>query len=314
MIRLSISTLVIIVSAMFSFTAFGQTCCTAGMPVGSVLGIASDTSSFVLNLRYEYKSINLLVDNNSRLENDPRSRSGQNISLKFDYGLSKAWAFSVIVPFIQQRRQTVSESQRSFGLGDAILLTQYSLNRLSLGTGVKLPTGKLSHSADSGLLLSPDMQSGSGSVDYLFRAGFSFPELFVPFLVGNLYSSYRINGVNDDFGSSATFPGRRFGFGNEYIAGFDLDYTLIGNAGFFIPHLGLQFRNTAPNIEQQVEAPNSGGSWLNLFAGLAFSPDSYKTISFFAEIPIYQNLEGLQITTDFGLGLQLSSKFIKTEI
>ncbi len=284
----------------------GQTCCTAGMPVSSVLDIASDSASLSFQLRYEYKSINALIDNNRRLENDPRSRSGQNLSLKVDYALNQSWAISAILPLIKHNRSTTSEMQSSLGLGDLVFLAQYTYKNISLISGLKLPTGSTNKRANNSLLLSPDMQSGSGSYDVLFRAVYNLTIPQISFLSGSLYSSYRINNTNDNFASTDSFTGRRFGFGNEYLAGLNIDYTLVSPSGFFIPNFGVQYRHTRPNVEQQVLAPNSGGSWINLMGGIAYSIDGVKTFALFTEVPLYQNLEGLQITSDYSIGIQLS--------
>ena len=45
-----------------------QTCCSAGAPISTFLDLATDEKTFSLQLNYEYNSINLLVDNDMRLD------------------------------------------------------------------------------------------------------------------------------------------------------------------------------------------------------------------------------------------------------
>ncbi len=148
-----------------------QTCCNAGAPVSSFYGVQNGAdNSWAINLSYEHKSINLLVDQNERLINDPRTRLGQSLSTKVDYVLNPNWSFSAILPLIYQSRKTISTTENSLGIGDLLLISQYSLTlkknyALGLSAGLKVPLGQRNHRSEASILLSPDMQSGSGSLD-----------------------------------------------------------------------------------------------------------------------------------------------------
>ncbi len=292
------------------FEAYAQTCCSAGVPMNSLLEIAnSNEKSFSIQANYEYRSINLLVDNNSRLENDPRSRYGQNMSLKLDYILNSKWAVSTSIPFVHHSRNTSSESQNSFGLGDISVLAQYKLfsnetNNINLLAGAELPLGLTSHKGSSQIILSPDMQSGSGSFDFLLGATYSKSDFLTPFLSGFVNASYRWNGTNENFGSRDNFAGRSFAFGDEFVSIAGLRFTHTMKAGFLIPDISLKMRQSESNVEQSVDAPNSGGRWLSLPFGLSFVPNESKSFRVYTELPIYQDLDGLQITTDFTIGIQ----------
>lgn len=292
--------------------ANGQTCCSAGAPVSSFLEISdANEKSMSIQLNYEYKSINLLVDNNSRLENDERTRYGQNISLKLDYILNSKWAFSASLPFVLHSRNTLSEHQRSFGIGDLSLLSQYmlfrnSMHNMNVSAGIKLPIGTTSNRGPSQIFLSPDMQSGSGSFDFLARIAYSKTDFIVPFLSSSFSAIYRKNGTNNNFGSTDGFEGRRFAFGDEFTSIFGLRYMQTLSSGFFIPDASLKIRWGNPNVEQNVASPNSGGRWLSIPLGFTFVPDDTKSIRLYTEIPIDQDLNGLQITTDYIIGIQFT--------
>ena len=262
-------------------------------------------------LGYEYKGINLLIDNNQRLINDPRTRYGQNVSFKTDYILNERWALSATVPLIFQSRTTLSESESSFGLGDISLVSQYKLFQkeklaIHLAAGLELPTGVVNHTGPSSIFLSPDMQSGSGTFDVLIGGSLYYDKLFHPALSLSTELLYKRNGTNENFAGTDNFSGRRFGFGHETLASIGLQYQYVHSIGFFIPDLAFKYRNGSPNREQATNAaPNSGGNWLSLPVGLSFVPDLDKSIRAFAEIPLLQNLSGLQITTSFTFGVQL---------
>lgn len=305
--RLRISIILLFLTPQLS----AQTCCTAGAPVSNFYGIQSGLeNTWAINLSYEHKSINLLIDQNEKLVNDPRTRSGQSISAKVDYVLNEKWSFSAALPLIIQSRETISSSENSLGIGDLLLVSQYRIVHkkgfnVNISGGVKVPLGQRGHRSEASILLSPDMQSGSGSLDWVARINLIKEHFLIPFLNSALEFSYRDNGVNSSFGSTQNFSGRRFGFGDEMVSIFSLNYQWIRSSGFYIPDISIKYRNADRNVEQNVAAPNSGGSWWSLPFGLSFQPDERKSFRFYVELPLYQDLNGLQISTSFTAGLQL---------
>ena len=295
-----------------AFSSMAQTCCTAGAPISSFLEVNSiDEKTSSVQLLYEYKNINLLVDNSEVLVNDPRSRFGQNVALKVDHTFTDKWAFSFILPLVHQERRTFSETQSSIGIGDLSLLTQYVLfansrSSMNITAGVKLPTGVVSHRSASNIFLSPDMQSGTGSFDFLIRSSYNRTRFIFPFLTANVSAIFRKNGKNSDFGSTENFSGRSFAFGDEAQAVAGLRYLQDYKLGFLIPDISLKYRWGGANLEQELQAPNSGGHWVSLPVGFSYVPDKLKSVRVYGELPLYQKLEGLQITTKFLVGLQLS--------
>ncbi|MEM9823256.1 MAG: hypothetical protein AAF985_19400 [Bacteroidota bacterium] len=288
-----------------------QTCCSAGAPITSSFAIGSSSAkSLAFQIDYEFNSVNLLIDNNTRLKNDPRTRNGHNFIVKTDYVLNENWAVSVFLPFVIQNRTTVSASESARGLGDLTLLGQYSKpvgqdGQLSFGLGIKLPTGSQFIRDERGINLSPDMQSGSGTYDFIGRLAYGKNHVFINNLSLQTAFSYRYNTTNQHFGDPEGIAGRRFKFGNESQWTTVFSYSIFSTLGFWAPELGLLLRHATPNQEQGINAPNSGGYWLRLPLGLAFRPNEQLSIRLSGELPIFQDLDGLQITTDYKLGLQL---------
>lgn len=298
----------------YGYQLNAQTCCTAGIPLSTNVAIdSSQASGFNLQLAYEYNSINALVDNNKRIENDPRSRKAQNLSLKIDYTINARWGFSIVTPIVQQSRNTISENQSSLGIGDLMLITQYTIKdnpkfAIKSSGGIKIPSGTTSHRGSSQILLSPDMQSGSGSLDFLINNSLLYKHFLFSFLSADLNVLYRRNGVNNNFGGTNTFAGRRFRFGDEFISHVGFKYQANLKMGFLTPGLGLKLRWQSTNTEQEIKAPNSGGHWLSLPVSLTFSSDQKKTFRIYSDWPIYQHLNGLQISTNFVLGFLMKYK------
>lgn len=294
---------------VLSFYSWTQTCCSAGAQVSSIYTIPNEDKRVIaINVAYEYSNINLLIDNNERLINDPRTRFGQSILTKVDYVLNSRVSFSAALPFVHQSRKSISLQEQSFGIGDALILAQYIVAsnkqfQVSISGGVKLPTGN-TNQRNQGIFLSPDMQSGSGTFDYIVQLGIDKKNLFSPFSTLSFRSYYRNNGVNNSFAKTETSNGRRFGFGDEWSSVLTYQYTFIRPKAFIIPDINLKVRTATANIELQSFAPNSGRTWLSFPFGLTYRPDEKKFFRAYAEIPLYQRLSGLQITTSFVTGLQ----------
>ncbi len=297
----------------FVYTINAQTCCSAGAPLMSSFDIGNGGGVgryFYLGLDYTYNSVNKLVDNNRRLINDPRSRNAQNYALKVDYSHDVHWAFSTFIPWVIQNRNTFSESENAQGIGDLILLGQYSFlsaldAKWSFTAGVKFPTGRQYLVDDRGINLSPDMQPGSGTFDFFGRIAWTGHHLFIPNFNNQTSISYRYNTANKHFGDSRRMAGRYFKSGNELIFSTSFNYLWVLKSWFVLPDFGIKFRFSAPNEEERSLAPNSGGYWLQLPLGVQFQPSEKVAVRLFSEIPIQEKLNGLQITTDMKWGVQL---------
>ncbi len=91
----------------------------------------------------------------------------------------------VLAPYHQFHRVDNGVATRNSGLGDISFMGSYilldsgdSLNRrwkhtLTLGGGVKLPTGKSGQKDNEGQLLLENMQTGSGSTDFMLSAAYT---------------------------------------------------------------------------------------------------------------------------------------------
>ncbi len=298
-----------------NFSVSAQTCCTAGAPILSGITINSNQErNFALALKYDYRSINRLIQNNEVLVNDPRSRIGMNTIVKASMTFSPKWSAGIIIPFIYQERATISERASSLGQGDIILTGQYlvfaeAFSQLSWLASVKFPTGKINHLDDRSIFLSPDMQSGSGTFDFINQLSFAYNQIGGSLINIETGVLYRINSTNENFAATQNSDGRPYKFGNEfqYIISFKRPFTI--NKWFVIPDLSLQYRMANANVENHTIAPNSGGQWLNAQVGIYLLPKEKLSIRPYFSFPLYQNLEGLQITTKLGAGIELGYNF-----
>lgn len=301
--------------SIWAYSVAGQTCCTAGAPILSGITISSNQErNFSFDIKHDYRSINRLIQNNEVLINDPRSRIGMSTLVKASMTFSPKWSAGLIVPFIYQERETISERESSLGLGDIILTGQYlvfakAFSQLSWLASVKLPTGKINHLDDRSIFLSPDMQSGTGTFDFINQLSFAYNQIGGSLINIEMGVLYRVNSTNEKFAATENSDGRPYKFGNEfqYVLSFKRPFTI--NKWFVIPDLSLQYRLANANVENNTIAPNSGGQWINTQVGVYLLPKEKLSVRPYFSIPLYQKLEGLQITTKLGTGIELGYNF-----
>lgn len=284
---------------------YSQACCTAGTPLlGSLEMTSAPNGVLQIGLSAQHNYLNDVLTGSEFLENQERERVSQSALLEINYGLTKKLSITTLISFIKQSRTitTITNLENNLtatGLGDIVLLSKYSLiefdifsrQELSVGLGIKFPTGKASIK-NNGILIPADMQPGSGSWDTFFwgyysKGGFLFSDLI---LLTNL--SFRLNGSNDRFESSKT----GYSFGNELITslGFNFPITAFGDLSL----LG-KYRNTKQDSFGSDPIPNTGGNWVYIVPGFNFYLTNNLSTSIDAELPVYRNVLGTQLTTTF---------------
>lgn len=297
---------------LFPILGNTQTCCSAGAPLSSGIGLSTKENKEVFfQIDYNHLNINRLIESNKVLINDPRERTADNILMRADVQLNNKIGVGILAPIVRHRRSTISEEQTSLGLGDIFLVGQTQLFNInessgSFSLGIKLPSGKVTHTDDRNILISPDMQSGSGTFDLLGVLSLLEARILGTNINGQFNWIYRKNTTNNNFGSTGQNIGRSFQFGDEMILSTHLNYELVIGTWFVVPDLSLEYRHTSPNKEQGLVANNSGGDWLSLGFGIFILPGEKFSQRIYGSVPVYQNLQGLQISTNFEIGLQLS--------
>lgn len=295
----------------FNRVIYPQACCSAGTPLlGSLEVSSSSAKTLQLGLTFDYNFLQTVLEGSNRLNDNSRERLTKSALLEISYGFDKRWAITGLFSFTNQLRKITDNNLESNevstnGLGDAILLLKYNIllldiinqTELSVGTGIKLPTGK-ADLINNGILLPADLQSGSGSYDFLFWGYFSKGLLFdLPLnLISNL--SYKINTPYNRFSTSNS----GYKFGNELIisTGFGYRTDTFLDFSFFI-----RFRNTEIDVFGSENVPNTGGSWFYVIPGVNVKITDYFITRFSSQLPIYRNLQGTQLTTTYTASLSL---------
>lgn len=309
-----------IIMILFStFNLNGQTCCSGGTPLTGNLGIQGiEPDSWYFLLAYDYNFLNNLYSGTELLSDNQRERLTQTTLLQVIYPFSEKFSVNGLFSLVNQKRTIFSSTgttnvTSAGGLGDVVFLLQYNFfsnlkRSLTLAAGPKLPVGKFDATdSELGLVLAPDLQPGTGSLDGI---------------VGAAYSEYHLLNIpgftfSGTFGYRKTTAARRFEgddkytFGNEmmFSAGFQKNFLLGRTA--IIPFAFLRYRQTTPDRIEQFEVAGTGGDWFFLNPGFIFEPSNNWSLTVSGELPVYQNLQGTQLTTTYRLNIGLAIKLFK---
>jgi len=316
--------LILIPIFFLSRIADGQTCCSGGVPLSGNIGfIGEEKGLFQFELSYDYNYLNTLYYENNKLNDDSRKRTTHSVLFKTGYNILNSLSADILFSYVQQEREINQFNSinytRTRGIGDAIVLLKYRVDGISnynqillLGLGSKIPLGKSNLKTDQGISLSSDLQPGSGSYDFIYWGHFQRQFKSRPSLVVLSRIIYKQNGENNEYLGSQTYQ-----FGNEFqsIIGVG-DHFFIKNL-LLTPGVSIRYRNTSFDKVNKEKLANTGGDWIYLVTSVGFNINSFLTFNISPEFPIYTNLSGTQLSTDFrfntGLHIKLNNyKSIKT--
>jgi len=226
------------------------------------------------------------------------------LNAAFDYALSPAWAVSLQVPFIQRDHNhvvndvsPVYESWDISGLGDMRLQArrQFPLSPASsagMVFGVKAPTGKINDANAEGVVAERSLQSGSGTTDAILGA----------------YYYRRLEGDAATAFAQAQWQRpvtRRDGYepGQQVSTDIGLRYALtLATSALLQVNLLWKDRDQGINAEPE----ESGGRYVYLSPGINRALTPHLQVYGFVQLPLYQYVNGTQLTADESLMLGVS--------
>ncbi len=307
--------IIIILTLCSSIWAFGQACCSGGTPLASNLGIQYlESKSLQVQVSYDYNTQRDLVQNSEKLKDDSRHRDTHSGLLRLSYSLSPKWNITTLFSWVRQEenifRSTGNRFVHAQGFGDIIAMGQYQLladqkKQFVIAGGVKFPVGKTSvEDETTGILLNPDLQPGTGAWDYILGFNGALFQFLRPTMTLNLTSTYRFTTEDERFGGLQIYE-----FGDEWITQLGVqDQFLVFNM-LLDPGLILKYRHTAKDVAQSSFVPNTSGHWFHLIPNLNInlSPKMQAGVAF--ELPVFRQLEGIQLTTTRKLTLYLNYTF-----
>lgn len=311
--------LIIFLLPFFVPDIFGQTCCSGGVPLTGNLGMPSAASgTWQFSPSYDLNYMNTLKQGRQTVQDQSRTRLTQSLLFETGYSISDRLYISGLFTYVLQTRRVEQfgsvNTDFLYGVGDAVVLLSYRFTggeakkwELITGVGPKIPMGRSDMANLDGITYNADLQPGSGAWDIIGWGLLSRQGIIRPSTNLSLRMIYRYTGTNPNYLEFTTYQ-----FGNEFQAIAGISEQLLAGRNIIEPSLLLRFRRAGPDLLGGNQLPNTGGEWVFIVPGLVFHPSPVLHIRLAGEIPVYANLEGIQLTTSFritaGIYYRLSSK------
>ena len=250
--------LLILIIFLFSVSvSFGCDICGCGGG-NFYLGLLPGFRSKFIGVRYQYMQFN------TQLKDDPTQFSHNYYNTTEIWGginVSSKIQMLAFVPYHINKQIDDDGTTASNGLGDITVLANYQLlhtiktsentagveQRLWIGGGVKMPTGKFNADVKDPNTTIADVnaQLGTGSVDFL------------------LNSMYNVRlgkwGINNTVSYKENTAKNTYRFGNKFTANTIGYYRLKLKQTNVLPNVGIMYENTAHNKLEGAEVAATGG-------------------------------------------------------
>jgi hypothetical protein len=237
------------------------------------------------------------------------------------YGaLSDRLSLDFELPFISRQHshilheagEDIYETWRFNALGDVVLSGHYAFlfpatvfePYLSLTLGIKMPSGITDIRNDQGKEAEITIQPGSGSADLLIGLNYRQTFLSVPAISGAYGALPLIAGITYRHNGKGT---QDWQFGREF-------HFHIGSSYQFLNKLNvmLQFNTRFQGMSHaggssHEHAENTGGLWIYASPGLNVRVNDTLSANAWIQLPVYQNVNGVQQTSKFNLNFGLTT-------
>jgi len=240
-------------------------------------------------MRYSFQRYNtILASDNTQFSHD----FYQAAELMAGTNISNKWQLLMFLPYNHSHTKSDDGIKQNNGLGDLTWIGNYNLlvkkslkretvtvfQQLWIGAGIKVPTGRFTVDS-SELISSANLQPGTGSLDFLLNAMYTFQ---VEGLGVNLNTNYKYNLSADNYKFGNRLSATTFVFHP-----FHLDKVTIS------PNIGLLFEILGKNSKDHEKVVSTGGNALLSAIGLELR---YKNIEFGcnAQLPLSSDLSGGQ--------------------
>ncbi|MBX7151474.1 transporter [bacterium] len=237
-----------------------------------------------------------------------------------NYRLSERWSLGAIIPLTKRTTKDVMttgyEKVSTFGLGDVGLIAGFDVyhnsrpnysSRITIQAGIKLPTGKTNKQLDDGDVAHMHVQSGSGSIDYIFIIDASKEinrwEMLADFI-------YRYNTEGAHHFTFGDFVNYRAGL-RYYV--YDTNKNMISideDPDRFRMAMGLNLDGEweGHELESDEIIDNSGGHTVLISPNVLFAWSKFS-IGLNYQLPIIHHLEGRQLGQSSKIVTELSFTF-----
>lgn len=272
-----------------------------------------------LDLRYEYLNQNQPRSGSEKIavgqiphHHDEVSTLNQNLLATYTHTFDAGWGVSVIAPLLDRDHlhvhnhhgEQIPERWKFTELGDVRVVGSYQLPYVGntskpanagITFGVKLPTGKTNVANEDGEVAERSLQPGTGTTDAIIGAYYhqKMPQSDASWFVQTQYQ--HALKTHDEFK-----PGDQFGIDVGYRQGITDKLGALVQVNFLVKR-----RDSGA----QAEPDDSGGRFVSVSPGLSYAVSDRTQIYGFYQQPVYQHVNGVQLTANRAFVVGISSRF-----
>lgn len=231
----------------------------------------------------------------------------RNALLGLEVGFAPDWSAGLVLPYSNREHlhihhhhgTPIPEAWQFDEIGDLRLKLRYQpaaghegAMSWNLHGGLKLPTGKSDVRNADGDEAERSVQPGTGTTDILLGGGLAYAPLSLP---GSLFSNLALQAPLHE--KDGYQPGWRASVQAGWLIPVSgkLDLILQGNLLYVAHDRGIN-----------AEPDDSGHTEVALVPGLAYAWSRNLTVYSQFELPVYQKVNGIQLTHDYAISAGLS--------
>jgi len=285
-----------------------QTCCSGGIPLSNNIGLAIlEKGTTQIGVSYDYNNLNTLNSGSDKLDDNSRLRITHSILVNASYAITDNFSVEGLLTWVNQRRKITQFGNENLdqtsGIGDGLLLLKYNFPNIigeniaiNIGVGAKIPLGSSTQKSNQGITLNADLQPGSNAWDVIYWSSISKSFNFRPSFNVSSRFIFRSTGTNNSYFGDSTYE-----FGNEIQAfiGFSDQFLLFKT--ITAPSLSFKYRNAKQDKIGGFNLENTGGNWVSIIPNFSINIKPNIVFSTKAELPIYSNVDGTQLTPTYRL-------------
>lgn len=270
-----------------------------------------------ISLRYEFIDQDQLRSGNDKVavgdiasHHDELRTINRNFIAGFDYTLSANWGISVQAPLVSRSHdhlhhhhgEVLPEEWNFTELGDLRVLGRYQFltnqhgkHYAGIRAGLKLPTGDFEITNDEGDEAERSLPPGTGSTDLLLGAYY-----------GSKPNDGKISWFSQGLYQVPVDEQDDYRPGPQFSLDLGLNYAITNRLHALLQlNTHIKGRDSGENAERE----DSGGTFISLSPGLSYDINHDVQVYGFFQHPLYQYVNGVQLTADWSAVAGVSYHF-----
>ena len=317
----------VLMTALLVSSSGVMACASCGCSLNSDWGTQglSNQAGWSADIRYDYLNQNQLRSGTKKISpavaaTTTNSQTGQNaeiekftksqtITATLDYNNGEAWGISLVAPTVNRQHSTLgvggdgysvsngAYDSKASGVGDIKVIGRYygfsEQKNIGIQLGFKLPTGKTNQVANDGSTsVDPGLQLGTGTTDIIVGAYYHDNWSDDLSYFGQVLYQRALNSSN----MANAGNGTSYRPGDSWNVNAGLRYEALD---WIQPTLQINSRFVKADSGVAADTYATGGTLVYLTPGAIIPVGKSASIYSSVQLPIYQRVNGVQLTPSY---------------